>query len=332
MQPPRKGELEATQQTVRFFETLLRASTDGIVITDATQSIVMVNDAFCAFFGQRWRDVVETSLFTWIEKLDRNSLGRWAELEKCVHFEGACGNVEFQMISNKGVRHFSVNASMLERVADEERGVIISIWRDVTDLRGAEEALRRANEELERRVQERTSELVSLNELLRQEIKIRKRVEKVLRKSEEELESKSLHLEEVNTALKILLQQIEKDKRDLEESILSNIRILVLPYIERLKKSRLNINQMNFIEMLQSNLNQIVSPFLKTLTSKFLGLTPLELKIADMVKEGKTTKEIAQILFLSVNTVSSYRYRLRCKLGLKNTKTNLYAYLQSLSE
>ena len=190
----------------------------------------------------------------------------------------------------------------------------------------------RVNEELERRVQERTSELASSNELLRQEIKERKRVEKMLRKREEELESNSLHLEEVNTALKILLQQREKDKRDLEESILSNIRFLILPYIERLKHSRLNVNQMHFIEMLQSNLNQIVSPFLKTLTSKFLGLTPLELKIAGMVKEGKTTKEIAQILYLSVNTVTSYRYRLRCKLGLKNTKTNLYSYLQSLSE
>lgn len=328
----RKGELEATQQTVKFFETLLRASADGILISDATQTIVMVNDAFCSFLGRQWREVVETSMFTWLEQFDTNSLNRWAELEKHVHFEGSCSNVEFQMTAKNGVKHFSVNASLLERIADEERGVIISIWHDITDLKGAEEALKRVNEELEKRVEERTSELVSLNEKLRQEIKERKRVEKILRNREKELESKSLHLEEVNTALKILLQQREQDKKDLEESILSNVKFLILPHIERLKGSRLNRNQMTCAEILQTNLNQIVSPFLKTLTSEFLGLTPLEIKIAGMVKEGKTTKEIAQILYLSTNTVTSYRYRLRRKLGLKNTKTNLHSYLLSLSE
>jgi PAS domain S-box-containing protein len=330
--PSRKGELEATQQTVRFFEALLRASADGIVITDATNTVVMVNDAFCAFFGQPWRGVVETSLFTWLEQFDTHSLDRWAELQKCVHVEGSCSNVEFQMTTKNGVKHFNVNASLLERIADEESGVIISIWRDITDLKRAEEALRRANEELEKRVEERTSELVFSNEKLRQEIKERERIEKILRKREKELASESLHLEDVNTALKILLQQREQDKRDLEESILSNVRFLVMPYIERLHQSRLNSHQMTCLETLQANLNQIVSPFLKTLTSKFLGLTPLEIKIASMVKEGKTTKEIAPILYLSMNTVSSYRYRLRCKLGLKNTKTNLHSYLQSLSE
>lgn len=328
----RKGELEATQQTVKFFETLLRASADGIVISDATQTIVMVNDTFCSFLGRQWRDVVETSMFNWLEQFDANSLDRWAELEKRVHCEGSCSNVEFQMTAKSGMRYFSVNASLLERIAEEERGVIVSIWRDITDLKCAEETLKRVNEELEKRVEERTSELVSSNEKLRQEIKKRKRVERILRNREKELESKSLHLEEVNTALKILLQQREQDKKDLEESILSNVKFLILPHIERLKGSRLNRNQMTSAEILQTNLNQIVSPFLKTLTSKFLGLTPLEIKIAGMVKEGKTTKEIAQILYLSTNTVTSYRYRLRRKLGLKNTKTNLHSYLLSLSE
>jgi len=328
----RKGELEAAQQTVRFFETLLRASTDGIVITDASQTIILVNDAFCAFFGCRKRDVIETSLFTWLAQLDNNSQNSWVQLEKRLRFKDSHSNAEFQMTTKDGVRYFKVNVSLLERIAVEESGVVIGIWHDVTELKQTERLLKKINEELERRVDSRTTALVRSNKKLRQEIKERQRIENILRKREKELETKSNHLEEVNTALKVLLQQIEKDKKELEENILSNVKSLVMPCIDRLRGSRLDSNQMAFIELLQAHLNQIVSPFLKKLSSVFSGLTPLEIKVASMVKEGKTTKEIAEILNLSTNTVTSYRYRLRGKLGLKNTPKNLQSYLQSLSE
>ncbi|MBW2642531.1 MAG: PAS domain S-box protein, partial [Deltaproteobacteria bacterium] len=142
----RKGELEATQQTIKFFETLLRASADGIVITDSTHTIIVVNETFCTFFGRQWRDVVETSMFIWLEQLDANALNRWSELEKKVRLQGFCRNTEFKMTTKDKVSHFSVNASLLGRVADEEPGIIISIWHDVTERKQAEEALRESAE------------------------------------------------------------------------------------------------------------------------------------------------------------------------------------------
>jgi DNA-binding CsgD family transcriptional regulator len=195
---------------------------------------------------------------------------------------------------------------------------------------GAEEALQRSRDELEIRAEERTAELSRSNALLKQEIAERKHAEEALRKREAELNAQSHHLEEVNTALKVLLKQREEDRTDLEENVLSNVKQLVTPHLQRLKKSRLDADQRALLSILESNLNNIVSPFASKLSSKFLGLTPMEIRAADLVKEGKTNKEIGEILCLSPNTVKFHRYNLRSKLGLKNRKKNLRSYLLSL--
>jgi PAS domain S-box-containing protein len=158
----------------------------------------------------------------------------------------------------------------------------------------------------------------------------RKQAEEALEKKEAELTRKAKRLEEVNTALRLLLKERQKDKADLEEKVLSNVKDLVLPYLERIKKTSLDINQTSCIDMLESNLEQIVSPFARKLSSRFLGLTPMEIRVADLVKEGKTTKEIAEFLNLSPKTVQFHRDNIREKLGIKKSKTNLRTYLLSM--
>jgi DNA-binding CsgD family transcriptional regulator len=159
----------------------------------------------------------------------------------------------------------------------------------------------------------------------------RKRVEKALRKREVELKAQSHHLEEVNTALKVLLKQREEDKKELGQNVLSNVKELIFPYIERMKKSRLNTNQQTLIDILESNLNNIISPFISKLSSKFFNFTSMEIKVANLVKEGKTNKEIADLLYLSKNTILFHRHNIRSKLKLKNKKINLRSHLLSYS-
>lgn len=163
------------------------------------------------------------------------------------------------------------------------------------------------------------------------ERKERKMAEEELRKREQALELKSRGLEEANTALKVLLQHREEDKATLEEQVLTNVRKLVLPYLENLKHLHLNENQAAQVKIAEENLKKIVSPFLRNLTSRYLELTPREIQVANLVKEGKTTKEMTEILNISATAVDFHRKNLRSKFGIKNKKTNLMAFLSALS-
>lgn len=159
----------------------------------------------------------------------------------------------------------------------------------------------------------------------------RKHAEEALQKREKELEAKSCSLEEINTTLKVLLRQREHDKDELEENVLSNIKQLVMPYIGKLKKSNIESRDADYINIIESNLKNIVSPFSNKLSSQYLHLTPMEIQIANLIKEGKTSKEIAEILNSSSGTVEFHRENIRHKLNLKNKKTNLRSYLLTMS-
>jgi len=163
------------------------------------------------------------------------------------------------------------------------------------------------------------------------DITARKQTEETLKEKELELVRKNLRLEELNSALKILLEKRDQDKTELEENVLTNMKELVLPYAEKLKKAGLSNKQEVFADILQSNLENIVSPFARKLKSKYLGFTPTELKVANLVKQGLSTKEIADLLNSSSETISGHRKRMRKKLKLTDKKSNLRTHLLSLN-
>lgn len=157
-----------------------------------------------------------------------------------------------------------------------------------------------------------------------------KRAERELRRREKELQLKNRNLAEVNTALRVLLKKSGENKSELEGKILSNMKELVEPYLIRLKESLLSRQQSACLEVLESNLRDIISPFSQNLNSKFIQLTPSEIQIANLIKNGRTTKDIAHLMNLSGRTVEFHRDNIRTKLGLKKKKVNLRSYLLSL--
>jgi DNA-binding NarL/FixJ family response regulator len=110
---------------------------------------------------------------------------------------------------------------------------------------------------------------------------------------------------------------------------LINAKKAVEPYLEKLKMSKLTDEQQGILSVLEANIREIVSPFVRELSSAYLDLTSTEIQVADLIKQGKATKEIAALLNMSRNTVMTHRFKIRSKLGLLKTGTSLYTFLQS---
>ena len=155
------------------------------------------------------------------------------------------------------------------------------------------------------------------------------KAEGALREKDDKLERQANNLLEVNTALKVLLERRENEKTEIKETLLANMKKLVYPYIEKLENKRLDEDTNIFVNIIKSNLDELLSPFKSALSSKFFAMTPSEIQIADLIKHGKTSKEIAATLSISPNAVSFHRGNLRKKLGLSNKKINLRTYLQT---
>lgn len=148
---------------------------------------------------------------------------------------------------------------------------------------------------------------------------------------EKQLEEKSNRLQEVNAALKVLLKHRDEDRRDFEEALLTNIDNLILPYLRKMKNSGPNSTNAALIEILESHLMELTSAFGRTLALQYRVLTPTEMRVATLVREGKTSKEIADILCISEKTASFHRNNIRTKLGLRGAGANLRSYLLSLT-
>jgi DNA-binding CsgD family transcriptional regulator len=164
-----------------------------------------------------------------------------------------------------------------------------------------------------------------------EEITELKLAQEQLLESKQALEERRQSLEEANIALKVLLRQREEDKLELEQKVLSNIKDLVFPYVDKLKRAPLRDKDKTNVQIIENHLNEVVSPLLQRLTNLNILLTPQEMQVASLVKDGKSSKEIAEILHVTEATVHFHRKNLRNKFGIKNKATNLRSYLMSLS-
>ena len=321
----RKRTEEILRESEQRYRLLLKSSPDPIVLYDIRGNATYVNPAFEQTFGFTRDELLG-------KQVDFVPEESWPETQKAIANMLSGKKIhlfETKRLTKDGhVLDVQISSTLYQNRNGEPAGNIVTL-RDISAQKQAEVELRKYHDQLEELVGERTAELAKTNAQLELEIDERRRAEKALRKREIELKGQSHHLAEVNTALKVLLKQREDDKKELGDNVLSNVKELISPYLDRLKKSRLNPNQQTLVNILDSNLSNMISPFISRLSSQYFNLTPGEVRVANLVKEGKTNKEIAEILCISKNTVLFHRYNIRQKLGLKNQKKNLRSHLLS---
>ncbi len=190
--------------------------------------------------------------------------------------------------------------------------------------------LRNTNKHLEDLVSERTAELSLAIEALEKSNSKYRQTALDLQKAEKELMAKSDDLAGTNQALQQMMQKNKEDRQEIEQKIMFTVHEMVEPYIERLHKSKLNDTQQSFLNMIKTNLAEITAPFMQGLAHRYFRLNPMEIKVADLIRQGLTTIKIADELNTSKRNIDFYRDQIREKIGIKNTKANLKAVLRDL--
>jgi len=267
-----------------------------LVAIDTKQNVMMINKKGCEILGYEEHEIVGKKWFNhFIKAEEAEEITRVFNQIISEKIEVAEYYENAILTKSRGERILAWRNSLIR---DESGRIIgtLSSGEDITDRKQAEEALNKTNERLEQQVKERTVEL-----------------------------------KERNTALRVLLEQRQNDKKRLEKTIMLNIKKLIKPNLTRLKKNALNNRQKSELAILEANLNEIVSPFESYLSSEYLKLTSTEIQIANFIKNGVSSKEIAGHLGLSQRTVDAHRYNIREKIGIKGKGVNLKTYLTSLT-
>ena len=289
---------QALKDSEHEYRSTLDAIGDVIHVVDESMCLVLENEAF-----KKWRkamglqpEVIGSNIFEAYPFLDDKVR---QEYELVFKTGKPLITEEEHTVKN---RRIVTETRKFPIYIDKKVKKIVTAVHDITRRKHIEAALHKSHDELDIRVNERTKEL----------------------------EIKTKNLEEVNTALGVLIKKRDEDKAELEERILANSMELILPYIEKLESTSLDDRQKAYLSILVSNFNDIISPFSTSLTNGYVKLSSAEIRVSDLIKHGKRTKEIAELLSLSARTVESHRKNIRRKLGLSNKRANLRSHLMSL--
>ncbi|PKN20463.1 MAG: hypothetical protein CVU71_01335 [Deltaproteobacteria bacterium HGW-Deltaproteobacteria-6] len=285
------------QEALRLSEERLRLVTDNmkdiIVMTDRDFKIVYISPSVFSVMGYDPKERDGESLMDFIHPEDLPAIETGLRTSIATFSPGKI-ECRYKHARGEYIWLEATGAYML----DQQRNFLGAVFgiRDITVRKKIEENLQKTLDELETRVKERTFEL-----------------------------------QEINTTLRVLLKNRDEDQKNLQESLQSNIHQLVIPFVQRLRTAQTNEQKLEYLNVLETNLNNIASPFINRLSISYKNLSPRELQVAALIKQGKSSKDIADIFNLSVGTVNSYRNSIREKLNIISTDTNLRSYLLALT-
>ena len=160
------------------------------------------------------------------------------------------------------------------------------------------------------------------------EFAIRLMAQQELQEKNQQLLLERKALQEANAALRIVLSNIEEEKMRIYENMRQNIDKVIMPILHALTPL-VTKNKQAYLDILRNNLEEITSPFTRQFLNRFHALTPTEINICNLIRNGLRTKEIANLRGVSAATINRHREHIRKKLNIANQKVNLKTYLQS---
>jgi PAS domain S-box-containing protein len=267
--------------------------TDGLAVQNENGVLTFVNDRFCEISGYPSHEAIGMGVMDFLDEKNQNILkAHIDDRKKGLHAE----SYELELTRKDKTKISLLVSPKGLYTSDGKYKGSFAIFSDITFLKLTENMLLETQKQLEEKVKERTREL-----------------------------------EEKNVALKVLLTQRGDDKKKLEETMMSNVKNLLLPNLSRLKHAMAGPTHLAALDMLEANLNEIISPFMEKGSALFKKLTPMEIEVANFIKHGASTKDIAESLGLSRRTIDTHRYNIRKKIGISGKGVNLRTYLSNLS-
>ncbi|MDX2441091.1 MAG: PAS domain S-box protein, partial [Desulfobacterales bacterium] len=264
---------------------------NDIITVNQGDVFKFINPKVLEISGYSEADLMSRSFIEIVHPDDRQMV-KQRYLER-LNTQKCTGAYELRILTKDGsIKWFESRADIIDW---EGKTATLNVLTDITDRKLAENALAENIENLEQKIKERTEEL-----------------------------------QEMNVALKVLLKKRDDDKKEMEEKIFTNYKSLISPFLQKLKRSLTQRNQQNLMDIVESNLKEFLLPFSQKLSDPMVNLTPTEIQIASMVKQGLSNKEMAQTLNSSIRTITNHRQHIRMKLGLKNKKINLQSFLSTL--
>ena len=292
----RKQSERKLQKSEQKYRLLVESTPDWVWMCDEEGDLTYSNRGAKQILGYEVQEILGTSAFRLMDSKDRKRVRKWFRKAK-KQKRGWNGTVVRWQHKDKSIRFLETIAEPIIDDNGDLKG-FTGIDRDITVRKQAKEALRKANANLKKRTRE--------------------------------LELKRKSLEELNAAMRVVLKKRETDKAKIKESVLANVKKLIEPYFEKIKKTGLNDQQMGVLRILESNLKEIISPFTQEVSLKYFKLTSTEIQVAKQIRHGHTTKQIADFMDISPRTIETHRKNIRRKIGLEGKKANLRSHLMSV--
>ncbi|MDT7813493.1 MAG: hypothetical protein QOJ42_3409, partial [Acidobacteriaceae bacterium] len=171
---------------------LIDLAHDAIMVRDLDGRIIFWNQGSAERYGWSKQDAIGKSSHQLLQTEFPQPLQEiMATLQRESFWEGELGHSR-----RDGKRIVVASRWVLRRSDNSQSQAVMEVNNDITERKRAEESLRKAHEELEQRVLERTRDLKTSNELLEMEIAERRRAESILAQQSAELARSNSELEQ----------------------------------------------------------------------------------------------------------------------------------------